>query len=101
MTSEIVRKEPWAVRLHGGPFDGSLATLGIEPEGKLIRVWEGFLIHGYFHDEKVDDLVGGDCIYEEQSRSKLPEGVEGVLRGGEYNFVRQEPRSAEDDEDQL
>jgi hypothetical protein len=99
MTSEkVVKKEPWAARLHGGPFDGSLATLGIEPKGKLIRVWESILTNGYMHDERVDDLLPGDCIYEEESRSILPEGLKGVLRGGEYKFVRQEPGDIEDDE---
>lgn len=85
-------KEPWIARLLDGPFAERDATIGTEPEGKEIRVWESVLVGGsLMHDEKLDELLPGDCVYKEEVRSTLPEGFhENVVRGGQYSFVREE-----------
>lgn len=81
--------KPWVARCEGGPFDGRDAMLGVEPSGKLIRVWESLLMEGsLMHDENVDELADGDAVYEEVQRSQLSEDEcpDVIMRGGVYRF---------------
>lgn len=93
-------KEIWIARCLDGPFAGKDATLGTEPKGKDIRVWESLLVSAgtLMHDEEVDDLLPGDCHYVEQSRSTLPEGFHSnVVRGGQYTFVKRNEEPEKDE----
>lgn len=63
--------------------------LGIEPKGKLVRVWESMLVEGsLMHDENVEDTLDSDALYEEVQRSQLPEDCpDSIMRGGTYRYV--------------